>query len=93
MSVLKLTAQDKRWRAEDDARTLATANVIQDDPTRLTAAKRAAIRIAKEEKERANAMRKVATKKGSGTTKTPPKKKTKKSSKEILGYHVFEHIR
>ena len=56
----KLSADEKRWRAEEDARTLAEARVIADDPGRLVGAKRAALRMAEEEKDRASAMNSVA---------------------------------
>lgn len=57
----KLTVDEKRWQAEDDARTLAAANVILQDPGRIKKAKTAAERMADEERERADALNKVAT--------------------------------
>ncbi len=56
-----LTTDEKRWQAEDDARTLAAANVILQDKARIKKAQTAAERMAKEERERAAAMTKVAT--------------------------------
>ncbi len=44
----KMTAQEKQWRAEDDARTLAEAGVILQDKTRMSAAKKAAQTMAAE---------------------------------------------
>lgn len=58
-----VTAEDKRWRAESDADTLAEAQQIADNPDRMAAAKAAADRMANERAERAQNMRKVAGKK------------------------------
>ena len=55
-----LSAQDKKWQAENDARTLVDADVIKKDRTRLSAATKAAKIMAKEEKARSTAMSKVA---------------------------------
>lgn len=60
----QLSAQDKRWRAEEDARTLAETRVIVKDAERLTAAREAATRMAAEQTEKAKAMRTVANSKG-----------------------------
>lgn len=87
----KLTAREKRWRAEDDARTLANSQVIEDDPARLILAKRAAQRIAKFEKESANAMQNVAAGKKVATT-TPKKKKTATRKKKPQGFNVFSKV-
>ncbi len=87
----KLTAREKRWRAEDDARTLANAQVIQEDPQRHVLAKRAAQRIAKQEKESADAMQNVAA----GKKVTPNTKKKKKPAtrkKKPQSFNVFGKI-
>lgn len=55
-----VTAEEKRWQAEEDAHTLARANVIREDPDRLKAAQGAAKKMAEDEREQANAMSKVA---------------------------------
>lgn len=47
-------------RAEWDARTLAEAEQIKNDANRVAAAKAAAERLAKEDAEKAKAMKKVA---------------------------------
>lgn len=65
----KMTAEQERWRAEDDARTLAYAQEIAEDKSRLTKAKRAAQKMASDTAKRAQAMLKVS--------KTPPAKKNK----------------
>lgn len=67
-----LSADEKRWRAESDARTLAESNVISTDSARLKAAQAAAKRMAAEQIKQANAIQKVA--------KTEPKKNTVKTS-------------
>ena len=56
----QMTRQEREWRAQDDARTLATAEVVRNDPNRLSAAKVAAKRMAEEEKDSAQAMSRVA---------------------------------
>lgn len=55
-----IDAEEKRWQAESDARTLAEANVIREDPERMKAAQGAAKKMAEDEREQANAMSKVA---------------------------------
>jgi len=63
-----MTANDRRWQAEDDARTLAQSIVIQNDEKRMEAAKQAAERMAEEKREEASAMGSVARRgKGSGS--------------------------
>ena len=57
---MALSADEKRWRAESDARTLAESEVIKNDPPRLEEAKTAAGTMAEKEAEEARAMRKVA---------------------------------
>ncbi len=57
---MKLTAEDRRWREEDDVRTLAEAKIIEDDPKRLAAARKRAVAMAKEQEEKAEATREVA---------------------------------
>lgn len=54
------TLQDKKWEAENDARTLAEADTIKKDNPRLRAASKAANRMAKDEKARVDSLRKVA---------------------------------
>ncbi len=49
----QLTAEDKKWEAESDARTLSEAQIIAGDEPRMTAAKKAAEELA--EKDRKNA--------------------------------------
>jgi len=46
--VIAMTAQDRKWEAESDARTLMDSQVISGDKRRLSAAIKAAKRMAKE---------------------------------------------
>jgi hypothetical protein len=56
----RMTEEERRWAAESDARALAEANVIRNDPSRLQAAQEAAKAMAAEETKKAAAMRTVA---------------------------------
>lgn len=56
----RMTAEDKRWQAESDARSMAETKVIQQDKPRLNAAKKAASRMATEKQKEASAMKRVA---------------------------------
>lgn len=53
---------DKEWQATSDANTLAEANIILEDDSRLKAAKKAAKNLAKEAKARFEGMLRVANK-------------------------------
>jgi hypothetical protein len=57
-----LSEDEKRWRAEQDAHTLAEAQVISKDQDRLTAAQQEAERVAKSAEERAQAYKNVSRK-------------------------------
>jgi len=59
-TMARITEEERRWAAESDARALAEANVIRNDPTRLQAAQEAARAMAEEEAKKAAAMRTVA---------------------------------
>ena len=67
MPSVKETADQKRWRAEEDAHTLARAEEIRGDQRRLGAATTQAQRMASEKMKQAAAMQTIA--------KFPPKKK------------------
>lgn len=54
------TAQDKKWEAEDDARTLAEAHVIKNDKTRMKNASIAAKKMLEEKKDEVKGLAKVA---------------------------------
>lgn len=56
-----ITADEKRWRAESDAHTLAEADIIRNDKERLEAATEAAKKMAEEQLQRAASMKHVAS--------------------------------
>ena len=55
-----ITADDKKWQAQSDARTLADAGMIKGDPERLAAAGKAAEEMAEEKLKEAVSMKNVA---------------------------------
>ena len=55
-----MTDEDKKWRAEYDANTLAEAEMIKGDPERLEAAQKCAVEKAKVKEEEAENMKMVA---------------------------------
>ncbi len=77
----RMTAQDRKWQAESDARTLAESQVIMTDPKRLAAAAKQAQIMAEKQAKEAKAMAKVATKapNKSASPKPPAKKLAKKT--------------
>lgn len=58
----KISAEERRWRAEDDAETLARYQAIVEDKNRLREATKVAKQKATDLQRRANAMSKVAKK-------------------------------
>ena len=70
-----IAAEERKWAAESDVRTLTEAEVIQKTPSRLRAAKTAAKRMVKEEQQKVNAINKVA---GSSSKETTIKKSASK---------------
>jgi len=58
----KMSAEEKKWQAESDARTLAEAEVIGSDKGRLSEAVKAAARLAADAMKRAEAMKKASNK-------------------------------
>jgi len=77
---------DKEWQAENDANTLARANLITSDAERLSAAQDAAAQMAEKEKEEAAAMTKVAK----GQKTRPAREGTGQSPSR--DFNVFEKI-
>lgn len=61
MADVALSADDKKWKAESDARTLSEAEIIKGDKSRLEAAQGAATSLAKESTKEAEAMTDVAS--------------------------------
>lgn len=55
-----ISAEEKEWRAESDARTLVEADVIKSDPERLKAAQEKAKKMVEEKKRESEAMDRVA---------------------------------
>lgn len=88
-----LTAEDKKWRAEDDARTLAQSEVVKSDPERLNAAKEAAKKMAEEDMEKAKAMSHVAGIKGTKKQDSSSVDSFKSDTPDkVKGYNVFKKI-
>lgn len=56
----KMSKDEMKWRAEDDARILSEAEAIKKDPARLKKAQAAAARMLKEITDKAVGMRKIA---------------------------------
>ena len=57
-----LTKEDKRWRAQNDARTLAEAETILGDKNRRSAAASEAKKMAKEVVKQVKTLNKIAKK-------------------------------
>ena len=92
VSMAKMTKQDRIWRAQDDAHTLASAEVIVKDIPRLKLAQKAAARMAEEKREQADAMGSIAKpgKKDPPSEKIKRKKKTGGSSGSV--HNVFQKV-
>ena len=56
----RMDADERRWKAESDARTLCGANEIKGDKPRLGRAVKAATRLAREAEKEAKSIRQVA---------------------------------
>jgi len=74
VKVLSMIEQDKQWQKEYDARTLADAEEIRSNASRLKGAKQAAKSMAKETAAKAKAMEKIAQ---TPKAKVAPKAKAK----------------
>jgi hypothetical protein len=79
----KMTAQDRKWQAESDARTLAESQVIMKDPKRLAAAAKEAQVMADKQAKEAKAMAKVAAKAPDMSQAKPVVRKPTKSKKGV----------
>ena len=55
----KITLDEKKWQAEEDARTMAEYQAIMESKSRMRAAQQAATRMAKDLTTRANQMNTV----------------------------------
>lgn len=60
MDYPSMSAEDKKWQAECDARTLADAEAIKADPERYKAAAEAAEEMKKEAMDKAMALEKIS---------------------------------
>jgi hypothetical protein len=60
--VPSVSADEKRWRAESDARTIAEAKVIMGDPGRMKAAATAAKKMVEDKKAELAGLKQVARK-------------------------------
>jgi len=87
---------EAQWQAEYDARSLAEAEKIKNDPRRLERAQTAAGRLAEKEKEEAKAMSKVAGGRSRGISMDKLKHKPVIEKAATMptktGYNVFEKI-
>ena len=72
--MVKISNDEKKWQAEDDARTMAQYEEIMADSARRARAVKAAKDMASDLNKRASAMNKVASNK-SKTTSSRSKKK------------------
>lgn len=89
MAEPKLSAEDKKWRAQDDAYTLARAAEITASKPRVNAAKAAAKTMLQEQQQKTKALAKVAktpvakkaTPKKAAVKKAAPKKTAAKRRK------------
>ena len=60
MPMSEMTAEDKKWQAQMDARTLAEAETVKSDEGRLEAATTVAKEMAEEQIQEALSMKRVA---------------------------------
>ena len=80
MDQVALSKEEKRWRAENDAQSLAEAQRIVEDKGRLKMAKGAAKKMADDALKRAQSLASVA--KTPAAKKAIPKKKAKKAPRK-----------
>lgn len=67
----RMSAEEIKWRARDDARTLARAEEIKADKERMKLAQAGAREILNEESKRLNGLNKVAGRKTPKTVEEP----------------------
>ncbi|HUT64281.1 MAG TPA: hypothetical protein VMZ04_10040 [Anaerolineae bacterium] len=73
-----MTAQDKKWQAQEDAHTLSRVNEITSNKARLAAAQKAANTMLVESKQRVASLQKVASVKPKAVVKSAVPKKVAK---------------
>ncbi len=71
MAVVKMSKQDLKWQAEDDARVLAQAEAIKADKARMRRAAVAAKSMADEAMDKAKAMKRISKGAPSGRNRRP----------------------
>ena len=74
-SIATEVAQEKKWQAENDARTLVEAAIIKKTPSRLKSAKKEAKILATKAKKEASVMATIAKPTRSVTKKATRRKK------------------
>ncbi len=79
----RLTGSDQSWQKRMDADTLAEANVIKEDPTRLKGAKQAAKQLATDAEEKADAMKSVAKNPKDGSTSSSSAESSNKPTRKL----------
>jgi len=77
-----MSEQDKKWEAENDARTLAEAAAIRKDKLRISAAKKEAGTMAKEQQIKATALKQIARSKVGELATAKPRTRTQRKSKK-----------
>ena len=76
---------DREWQSRGDARTLADAEVIKNDPERMESARQAAKKILKERQEEIKGFVKIASKSSSNRqVKTSQNSKSSKTTFNAL---------
>jgi len=80
---------EAQWRAEDDARTLARAEEIKADETRMNNAKEAAVKMVEREKEEIQAMAKVAGKR----VQSKSNDQSQDSANTVSKFNVFKKLK
>lgn len=82
----RMAAQEKIWQEESDVRVLSSAEEIKRDRSRLGAAKKRAVQMAKDTKAQLSTLNNVAKGKVGTTVKANPgKRATKKPNKRRGG--------
>lgn len=87
-----LPEDEKRWRSESDAQTLAEANVINGDGERRRRAAEAAQKMADEKAKDAAAMRNVAGRRKGNSSKQIKRRRTQKSRDTSAKGYAFQKL-
>ena len=76
-----IDAQDKQWQRESDARTLAEAEEIKSNSSRMKGAKAEASKMAKEQEKKVKTLKKVSKALATSAKKAAPKRSTRGKKK------------